>query len=95
MTARRRTCCQAALALFAALAILAISSAAVIPGHWHDSPQDRACDICRTGCMPTLEPSICLDLRSPVAVEWHRHAVELTPVLEPVFAHSSPRAPPV
>ncbi|HYM10259.1 MAG TPA: hypothetical protein VEU62_05990 [Bryobacterales bacterium] len=94
MISRPRSRWQAALAIVAALAMLMVSSASVIPGRWHDSPQCSNCDICRSGHLPMLELAVPSVLESPAPVEWRGHAVERLPVFEPVFIPSSPRAPP-
>jgi len=85
---------QALLALAAMAAILVVSIAAVIPGHWHNSPQGRICDICRTGWLAAREPVLAIQIQSPAPVGWHRACVELHSEAEPVFTASSPRAPP-
>ena len=82
------------LALSAAFAMLVVSIAAVIPGHWHNNPQGRICDVCRTGLLAAPEPIVGIEIQSPAPLGWHHHCVELHAVFEPVFASSCPRAPP-
>ena len=85
---------QAAVAALAMLALLVVSSAAVLPGHWHNGPQGPNCDICRSGHLPAPEPLVRTEIQAAAPVEWHKHSVELPTVFEPAFAASSPRAPP-
>ncbi|MBI3694400.1 MAG: hypothetical protein HY238_06130 [Acidobacteria bacterium] len=95
MGGRSRTGWQTALAVMAALALLVVSNAALLPGHWHNSPQGRSCDICRSGQLPAPTPLVRTEIQSPAPVEWHSQSFEPHTVFEPVFASSSPRAPPV
>lgn len=88
---------RAALAIAAALALLIVSTAAVIPAHSHDCPQDiqdRHCNLCRSVHIPTLEPLVRTEIQHLVLAGWHPPSVESHPVVDPVFTPSSPRAPP-
>ena len=94
MAGRSRTGWQAALAVMAALALLVVSNAALLPGHWHNGPQGPSCDVCRSGHLPAPAALVRIEVPSPAVVEWHNQSFEPHTVFEPVFASSSPRAPP-
>lgn len=95
MPALRSAFWQKTAAILAIAAMLAISSAAALPGHWHNNPRGSSCDICRSGHLPTPQPLNRVELRVPAKVEWQKAPVELKHESEPVLAYSSPRAPPV
>ncbi|HZS52079.1 MAG TPA: hypothetical protein VFA54_14530 [Bryobacterales bacterium] len=84
-----------AVALVALVAMLAIANATVLPGHWHNGPQGRSCDICRTGHLPSPQPLTRVEIQAPAAVEWRTPSVKLHAVPEPALISRSPRAPPV
>jgi hypothetical protein len=93
MSPRLRTRWRPVLALIAAVATLVVFNAVVLH-HWHNGPQGRSCDICRSGQLPTPEPSLRIEIQSPALVEWRQPSSARPSIFEPVFAASSPRAPP-
>jgi hypothetical protein len=95
MTARHTPRWRQVTSVLAVLILLALSSAAVVPGHWHSGLQGRNCDLCRISHLPTLGASLRSEIQLPAPVVWHGETVALRSALPPVFAPHSPRAPPV
>jgi hypothetical protein len=76
------------------VAVLVVSTAAIVPGPWHDGPQGRSCDVCRSGHLPILADPAPISVHRPDAVEWHVPGEPARPAPEAVFHPDSPRAPP-
>jgi hypothetical protein len=95
MPAPRSAFWQKSVAILAMIVMLTISSAAALPGHWHNNPQGGRCDICRSGHLATPQPLDRVEIQAPAKIEWRQAPVELRRESEPVLAYSSPRAPPV
>ena len=93
MPSRPRTRWRPVLAVLAAVAMLVVFNV-VLLHHWHNGPQGRSCDICRSGQLPAPEPLLRVEIQSPALAEWHSASVERPAIFEPVFSASSPRAPP-
>ena len=82
------------LAVGAALAVLVVASAAVIPGHLHSGMQGQSCNLCRNGYLPAPALLAPFEVHSPAPVEWSAHAADTGAAFEPALASHSPRAPP-
>jgi len=94
MPRRRRADWQAVVAVLAMVSVLAVATAAVIPGHWHSGLQGQSCNLCRNGHLPILTPLAPVQIHSAAPVEWSGRTSEAGAVCGPVAASHSPRAPP-
>jgi len=76
------------------VAVAALCSHAV--GHWHASAYDELhCQACQAGHSANPQPPALAVIQPPVPITRFVPAYECAPDLEPAYALSIPRAPPV
>ena len=89
------TVTRQSIALFAICAVLAVTTASVLPGHGHAGDTARACDICHSGHLPGLQPSGEIQLHVQTPVIWQHTLEDFERRLDSASVIRSPRAPPV
>ncbi|MGH9719037.1 MAG: hypothetical protein ACRD8O_02405 [Bryobacteraceae bacterium] len=83
-----------ALVLFVLLAMVALSTAALSPAHWHDSGIAPNCDVCHAGHLPVIQTAVACDVPPPALYELHSSPQDVHHPLEPLLISSPSRAPP-
>jgi len=94
MPARGRSGWRALPAWAVVVSVLAVATAAVIPGHWHGGMQGQSCNVCRSGHLPAPAALAPAEIHPPAPVEWTPRGAESGAAAAPALASSSTRAPP-
>jgi hypothetical protein len=89
------TSIRQSVALLAICAVLAITTASVLPGHDHAGDTARACNVCQSGHLPCLQPSGEIQLHVQTPVIWQQTLEDFERRLDSASVIRSPRAPPV